>query len=312
MVEDVFYVAEKQLLTTKGGKPYIRAQLRDKTGDIDARWWDVTKAAFEGMPTEGFYLVKGTVEIFKAQAQIRIEAGRPIDADSVDPADFMPACPRDIDEMFADLKALLDTVNEPHLKALIDATIGDAELADRIRRSPAAVRNHHAYLGGLLEHTLSMAQGADLLCGHYKELDRDMLLAGVLFHDIGKTVELICDIAFSYSDPGQLIGHLIQGVLMLEEKSAELAKAGNPVPEETLDLLRHMILSHHGEYEFGSPKLPMTAEAVVLHHLDNMDAKLQHMFLQFSDDADPESRWTGWSRMLRGRIFKGPSQGSQG
>ncbi|MDK1032132.1 MAG: HD domain-containing protein [Planctomycetia bacterium] len=309
MVEEVFFVVEKQLLTTKAGKPYVRARLRDKTGEIEARWWDATRSAYEGIATEGFLLVKGTVEIYNEKAQVRIDAVRPMEAGQVDLADFMPACPRDVGEMLAELKALLDTLKEPQLKALLEACQGDEKLMDGFSRAPAGVRNHHAYLGGLLEHTLSMARIADLLCSHYEGLNRDLLLAGVFFHDIGKTVELAYDFAFSYTDPGQLIGHLIQGVSILEAKAAEVAAEGNAVHEEILDQLKHMILSHHGQYEYGSPKLPMTAEALVLHHVDNIDAKLNHVF---RETAEGEERWTPWSRMMEGRIYRGPASPTAG
>ncbi len=164
---------------------------------------------------------------------------------------------------------------------------------------------HHAYLGGLLEHTLSVTELALLVCKQYPQLDRDVLVVGVLWHDIGKTRELAYAESFDYTDAGKLVGHLVIGVMMLDEKVAAVRAAGQDFPEELANVLRHMILAHHGLPEMGSPKAPMTAEAFVLNHIDNLDAKLHAFFRDVAADADPVRRWTGWNKMFGGALYKG-------
>jgi len=209
------------------------------------------------------------------------------------------------EEHLARLKEILDTVERPALRALLDCLWADQDLMAALKRAPAAEKLHHAYLGGLLEHTLSVAEAAVLLARHYPKLDRDLLLVGVLWHDIGKTRELHYDESFGYTDAGKLVGHLVQGVLMLEEKIRQVRAAGTEFPETLAHVLRHLVLAHHGEHAFGSPKLPMTAEAFALHHLDNLDAKLHGFWRDVAADADPSRRWTAWNRMFGGALFKG-------
>ena len=305
MIEGVFQVAEKDLRTTKKGGFFISAKLRDRTGELPAIMWDATQALFAAIPQSGFALVKGRLGEYNGALQIVIEAMRPAKENEIRLEDFLPVGPGEPEEQLARLKAILDTIERPALRALLEAVWADEKLVGDFKRAPAAERLHHAYLGGLLEHTLSVAETAVLVCQHYKELNRDLLLVGVLWHDIGKTRELAYADSFSYTDAGKLVGHLVQGVLMLEEKIAAVRAAGNEFPEELANILRHQVLAHHGEYEFGSPKLPMTAEAFTLHHLDNLDAKLHAFFRDVAADADPARRWTAFNKMFGGALFKG-------
>jgi len=305
MIEGVFQVAEKDLRTTKKGGFFISAKLRDRTGELPAIMWDATQALFAAIPQGGFALVKGRLGEYNGALQIVIEAMRPAKENEIRLEDFLPVGPGDPEEQLARLKAILDTIERPALRALLDAVWADERLVADFKRAPAAERLHHAYLGGLLEHTLSVAETALLVCQHYRELNRDLLLVGVLWHDIGKTRELAYADSFSYTDAGKLVGHLVQGVLMLEEKIAAVRAAGNEFPEELANVVRHLVLAHHGEYEFGSPKLPMTAEAFTLHHLDNLDAKLHAFFRDVAADADPARRWTAFNKMFGGALFKG-------
>ena len=311
IVEDVYQVASKDLRTTKKGAYFISARLRDRTGELRAIMWDATEALFAAIPQEGYAMVKGRVGEYGGALQVVIEAMRPARGNEVTAADFLPVGPGDPEQDLAHLKAILDEIERPALKALVEAVWADKTLIENFKRAPAAEKLHHAYLGGLVEHTLSVAEAAVLVCRHYPKLDRDILLVGVLWHDLGKTRELAYEKALGYTDPGRLVGHLVQGVAMLNEKIAAVRAAcaascgGADFPEELADVLRHMILAHHGQYAFGSPKLPMTAEAFALNHLDNLDAKLHAFFRDVGRDADPARRWTSWNRMFEERLYKG-------
>ncbi len=315
LVESVFQVAEKDLRTTKKGKPFISARLRDRTGDVPAVMWDATESLFAAIPQDGYVLVKGRVGEYQGRPQIVIDAMRPARPAEVDPADFLPVGPTDSEADFARLVEVMDEVKRPPLRALLEVMWADERLVADLKRAPAAEKLHHAYLGGLLEHTLSILGAARLIADHYPDLDRDFLLMGVLWHDLGKTRELAYTESLGYTDAGRLVGHLVQGVLMIEEKIVALRERGTEFPEDLADVMRHLIVAHHGEYEFGSPKLPMTAEAFAIHHLDNLDAKLHAFFRETTGDADPARRWTAWNRMFGGRLFKGfsePAEEEQG
>jgi 3'-5' exoribonuclease len=200
-----------------------------------------------------------------------------------------------------ELAAILARIRDADIKALVDSFLADKDFCAAFRSAPAAVQNHHAYLGGLLEHTLSMANLAVKVLEHYPALRGDLLLGGVFLHDIGKSRELSYNRAFHYTNAGNLVGHITLGIVMLEEH----ARAIPDLPDDKLNMLRHMILSHHGEYEFGSPKLPMFAEALALHYLDNLDAKLKDIAETISDDRSGDPAWTEYSRSLARRLYKG-------
>jgi len=305
VVEQVFQVPEKSLRTSKKGSLFITARLRDRTGEVPAVCWDATEALFAAIPQDGYALVQGRVDTYNNAPQVVIEAMRPARDDEVTLADFLPTGPGDPDEHLARLKEILQEVRRPALRALVDAVWADEALVESLKRAPAAAKLHHAYLGGLLEHTLSVAEAAVKLCEHYDRLDRDLLLVGVLWHDLGKTRELAYAESLGYTDAGKLVGHIVLGVLMLQEKIARVRAGGTEFPEELAHMLRHLVLAHHGEHAFGSPKLPMTAEALALHHLDNLDAKLHGFWRTVDDDADPNRRWTAWNKMFGGALFKG-------
>jgi 3'-5' exoribonuclease len=305
IVEQVFQVAEKDLRTTKKGALFISAKLRDRTGELPAVMWDATQALFAAIPQGGHALVKGRVGEFGGALQIVIEAMRPARDSEVDLGDFLPVGPGNPDEQLARLKEVMALVQRPALKALLEAVWADDALVAALKRAPAAEKLHHAYLGGLLEHILSVAETAVLVCQHYPQLDRDLLLVGILWHDIGKTRELAYQQSLGYTDAGRLVGHIVMGVLMLEEKVRAVRAAGKEFPEELASVLRHLVLAHHGTHEFGSPKLPMTAEAFAIHHLDNLDAKLHAFWRDVEADADPLRRWTGFNKMFGGSLYKG-------
>lgn len=205
---------------------------------------------------------------------------------------------------------MLHRLENPHLRTLGECFLMDAPLMEAFCKVPAGIRNHHAYLGGLLEHVVTLLEGADRLAPLYPELNRDLLFMGIFLHDIGKVRELSCERVFGYTDEGQLVGHLVIGVEMLDEKVARVPDlTGEPFPAELLLRLKHMILSHHGTYEFGSPRLPMTPEAVALHHLDNFDAKVHSFTRDIREDRNGSSAWTPYSQAMQCRLFKGLQPG---
>jgi len=272
--DEVFMLSEKELRTAKNGKLFIRGALQDRTGQVTMMIWEATEKFYQALPKGGFVRAKGRVEIYQNRPQVVVEACIPVDEGEVDLAEFLPSTENDIDQMERELRQIMDDIGDGPLRLLADAMLGDRELMARFRRSPAAKIFHHAYIGGLLEHTLGIMQMAQQVLPLYPQLNDDLLLLGIFLHDIGKTTELTCDREFAYTDAGQLIGHLVMGVNLVQEKVRGLRADGHEIPDSLVNQVEHLILAHHGQYEFGSPKLPMTAEAVALHFLDNLDAKL--------------------------------------
>jgi len=299
-IDEVFLVQNKDLRTTKNGSLYIQAQLSDRTGMIDARMWDASAPFFESLGDDTFLKIKGRTEIYQNKIQLIVKQISKTSQDDIKLEDYLPGTEQDVDKMFAELKQIASSIKQPHLKSLLDLFFNDKDFCKGFCSAPAAVQYHHAFLGGLLEHTLSVAKLGDTIAPLYPELNRDLLICGIMLHDIGKISELCYEKNFHYSDEGQLIGHLISGVLMVEEKAKQI----EGFPKTLLDLIRHLILSHHGEYEWGSPKLPMTLEALTLHYLDNIDAKIHAFNKEISGDKDPSDNWTKYNRMFERKLFK--------
>ena len=299
-IDEIFLVQNKDLKTTKNGSLYIQAQLSDRTGMIDARMWDASTPFFESLGNDTFLKIKGRTEIYQNKIQLIIKQISKTSQEEIKLEDYLPGTEQDIDKMFAELKQIASSIKQPHLKTLLDLFFNDKDFCGGFCSAPAAVQYHHAFLGGLLEHTLSVAKLGDTIAPLYPSLNRDLLICGIILHDIGKISELCYEKSFHYSDEGQLIGHLISGVLMVEEKAKQI----DNFPKTLLDLLRHLILSHHGEYEWGSPKLPMTLEALALHYLDNIDAKIHAFDKAISNDKDSSDNWTNYNRMLERKLFK--------
>ncbi|GJQ60467.1 MAG: HD family phosphohydrolase [Candidatus Scalindua sp.] len=300
VIDSIFLVQRKELRTTKNGSLYIQTQLADRTGVIDARMWDASSHFFESLADESFLRVKGKTEIYQNRMQLIIISLAKIDQSEIKLADYLPSTKRNVNDMFAELKTIVNTIKQPHLKKFVTIFFEDKELCKKFCTAPAAVQYHHAFLGGLLEHTLSVAQLGVKIAPLYPNLNRDLLICGILFHDIGKVTELCYDRNLHYSDEGQLVGHLISGIQIVDEK----AKLIEGFPKTLLDLLKHMILSHHGEYEWGSPKLPMTVEALTLHYLDNLDAKIHAFNKAIANDKDTKDNWTGFNKMFERKLFK--------
>lgn len=293
-------VHAKEVRQKKSGEPYLSLVLGDRTGEIDAKMWENVAEVADTFDRDDYVRVKGLIQIYNNRPQFTIHKMQRVDPAGVDPADFFPASRRDPQEMFAELRQLLSEVRNPDLRALLDRFLEDEEIAARLRKAPAAKFIHHAYLGGLLEHVLSLVNLCRLAATHYPWLDGDLLVAGAVLHDIGKIYELNYERAFSYTTEGQLLGHIVMALRMLDEKLASLPD----FPPRLRTLLEHMVLSHHGQLEFGSPKVPLFPEALALHYLDDLDSKLECMRALIANDRQVEGHWTGYSTSLERVVLK--------
>lgn len=300
VVTGVFLVQHKDIRQKKSGEPYLSLVLGDRSGDVDAKMWDNAAEVMDTFDRGALVRAKGLLQIFQNRPQFTVHKIQPIAESETDPADFFPASKRDRDEMFLELRGWIAGVANPHLKALLDIIFADEEIARAYRTAPAAKTVHHAWLGGLIEHVLSLCHLAKLTAAHYQGIDFDLLLAGVLLHDIGKIRELTYTRGFGYSTEGQLLGHISIGVGMVQEKLRLIPD----FPPKLRDLLLHLILSHHGELEFGSPKVPVFAEALLLHHLDNLDSKMECARGAIEKDRQVEGEWTGYISALDRTILK--------
>lgn len=301
----VYLITQKDLRTTSNGSLYIHVVLADRTGQVLARMWNASKEIYDSLPDRGLIAIRARVESYKGKPQVILDGVRTAEEGEGDPAAFLPHTQHDVGRMWERTKEILRSIKNPDLLALLGTFLNDETLVDRFRRSPAARANHHAFVGGLLEHTLNLLELAALIAPRYPRVDRDLVLAGVFLHDIGKTAELTCDASFDYTTEGQLLGHIVQGVLWVRERATALsAQRSEPFPIDLLNRLEHILVAHHGKYEFGSPRLPATPEAVLVHYIDNLDAKLEMMFEAVDADPNPDSDWTGWVPALEARVLK--------
>ncbi|GAB4544267.1 MAG: OB-fold nucleic acid binding domain-containing protein [Phycisphaerales bacterium] len=269
-----FSIANAQLGVTKNGDHYLACLLGDKTGSAPARRWNMSPEEFKALPTDGFVHAEGRTQPFKGELQLIVERIEPVRPSDEDLAELLPCAARPIDEMFAELADLLGTIEQPALKSLVGLYFEDEQLMSRFRQAPAAKQMHHAYIGGLLEHTLQLCHLAALICPRYPKINRDLVLVGLFLHDLGKTRELSWDGAFGYTDRGELVGHIVEGAIMLHDKAQQLmVEKGVRLPGQTLTVLQHIILSHHTQPEYGAAKIPATPEAILVAQLDNLDAR---------------------------------------
>ncbi|HZP63499.1 MAG TPA: OB-fold nucleic acid binding domain-containing protein [Terriglobales bacterium] len=294
VITSTFVVISKQVKPKKTGEPYLALTLGDRTGQIEAKMWDNVETAIDGFEQEDFIKAKGLVNKYKNRFQFTIHKLRKLLDSEVDYADYLPKTTKDIGELWQTLASFVAGFQDPYLKPLIEAFMSDPEIAEAYRNAPAAKSLHHAYIGGLLDHVVSLFRSCDLICRNYPQLNRDLLMSGAFLHDIGKIHELTYNRTFSYSTRGQLLGHMVIELEMLQEKLAQVPG----FPDDLKTLLEHMIISHHGEYEFGSPKLPMFPEALVLHYLDDLDSKMEAMRAHFERDFGAEGPWAGYNPSL--------------
>jgi 3'-5' exoribonuclease len=292
-----FTASVKSLRDKKDGGKYLALVLKDRTGEIEARMWDGAAEAAPEFEQGDVVKLKGLVCRYQERLQIKVERIRAALDGEYDPTDFLPATTKDVDALWAELNSYVESFRDPHLKALLRAFLDDSEIAAAFRSAPAAKAMHHAWLGGLLEHVVSLMGVCELAAMHYPEIHRDLLLTGAVLHDIGKLHELVWQKSFDYTIEGQLLGHITIGYGMIEKKLAGLPE----FPPRLRVLVEHMVLSHHGRYEYGSPKLPMIPEAILLHYLDDMDAKMQTVRAEFDRAASAgrdAADMTEWVRAM--------------
>ncbi len=307
VVEDVYVVTGKQLAATSTGKYYIKAFLSDRTAQVTARMWNATRDIFAAFPEAGFVRVKGRIENYQNNLQFIIEqAGMPREG-SFDVADLIPHTDKDIKAMSARVVELLGSIQNRHLSSLVHAYLEDARLMENFCKAPAAMSFHHAFIGGLLEHTVNSMEVADAICRFYPGLNRDLVLAGIFVHDIAKTWELTYECSFGYTDGGQLVGHIVKSAIWVEEK-AKVAEAalGEEIPQALVDALQHIVISHHGVPEFGAIKPPGTPEAIAVHYIENLDAKMQMSLAATRGEvgAGAEGNWTEYMKAFGGRLYR--------
>lgn len=299
-VQTTFLVLNKDVRQKKTGEPYLSLLLGDKTGDIDAKMWDGVAEIMDTFDRNDYIKIRGQATVYQNKLQLRVDRLIRADEREVEPGDYFPASKRDRDEMYAELMGYIDTMRNPHLKALLEAFFADSDIARRYKTAPAAKSIHHAWIGGLIEHVLSLMTLARFTARHYAEIDEDLLLTGVVLHDIGKIYELTYERGFGYSDEGQLVGHILIALRMLDEKVKQVPG----FPPKLRLLVEHMVASHHGELAYGSPKVPCFLEAMLLHHLDNLDSKMETVRTIVQRDSMLEGNFTGYATSLERSLLK--------
>ncbi|PWU08689.1 MAG: phosphohydrolase [Terriglobia bacterium] len=295
-----FLVHSKEIRQKKSGELYLSLLLGDRTGELDAKMWDNVNEVLESFDRDDFVKVKGLIQVFHNRPQLTIHKMRRMDASEIEFTDYFPSSRREAGEMWCELRGFVTGMTNPHLRGLVEALLDDEEIAARFRRAPAAKQIHHAYLGGLLEHVLSLCGLARATAQHYSNIDYDLLLTGVVLHDIGKIYELNYERGFSYSNDGQLLGHISMALRMIGEKLRDFPE----FPASLRSLVEHMVLSHHGQLEFGSPKLPQFPEALLLHYIDDMDSKMECMRALIEKDRQVEGCFTTYNSALGRQALK--------
>lgn len=299
-IDDIYLLGEKNIGRKRDGNSFLTLSLGDRSGQIRGVVWDNVDPIAKNVGAGDFVRVSAAASEYRGVLQLVVRTMEPVAPEQVAAADFLPATDRDIEKMAARLRTVTDTISSPHLKRLMAAIWEDEALVQLLKRAPAAKNMHHAYLGGLLEHTLSMVLLADKIAAHYGGVDRDVLLVGAFIHDIGKVRELSYERRIDYTDEGRLLSHIVLGLEILEAKLQLI----DDFPSELAALIKHMIVSHHGAREFGSPELPKTIEAVLLHSIDEMDARVNGI-RQFMAAESSESTWTAYHRLLERHFYRG-------
>ena len=289
-----FVVAAKQVKPKKSGEPYLALTFGDRTGTLDAKMWDGVAEAMATFEQDDFVKVRGLINKYNGRFQLTVHKLRKLEEDEIEFGDYLPKTTKNIDELWSKVAAFVESFTNPHLKALIQAMMADEEIARAYKNAPAAKTLHHAFIGGLLDHVVSLMTSCDLVLRNYPHLDRDLVLTGVFLHDIGKIHELSYARSFAYTTEGQLLGHMIIELEMLHKKLEAL----RDFPPQLKILIEHLIISHHGQYEFGSPKLPMFPEALLLHYMDDLDSKIESMRAHFEREIGSEAEWTGYNPSL--------------
>jgi 3'-5' exoribonuclease len=292
-------VCEKEVRSTKEGKPYLRLELGDRSGTIEARMWDQIDSVSKEVDREDIVKVQGRVEIYRGKPQFSVQQMRKAKPDEVDLADFLPSTKEDVEQLFKQLLAEAASIKNPWLNKLNTEILNDPKISTRYKRAPAAKVMHHAYLGGLLEHVIGLCGLAHQISAHYPELDLDLLLTAAILHDVGKLDELCYDRAIGYTSEGQLLGHIVMEI----ETVANAISKIEGFPPALKAVVQHLLISHHGQYEFGSPRLPMIREALVFHYMDDLDSKLAAVRAALAGESGDEL-WSVYSAALQRKFLR--------
>jgi 3'-5' exoribonuclease len=315
-ISQVFLAADKQLRPNRNGNLYLQLQLSDRSGGIAARLWNASENDYRAFENGDYVRVEGNTQLFQGNMQLIASAIRRARPDEIDETDFLVLRSDEIDRMATRLTEILRMIKSPELRNLAECFLMDAEFIAKFSAAPAGMKNHHAYQGGLLEHVVGLMELVLVVAPRYPRLDQDKLLVGAFLHDAAKVDELSYDREIAYTDEGQLLGHMVLAMTMIDDKVRDAERlSGEPFPKQLVTEIKHMVISHHGEYEYGSPKLPMTLEAVALHHLDNLDAKMASFTQLMADCPNVESNWTQYHANLGRKLYKGSefrSPGSEG
>jgi len=299
IITSFFLVHEKEVRSTREGRAYLRLELGDRSGTVEARMWEQFEGVADAINRDDFVKVQARVEVYRNRPQLAIVQVRLAKPEEIDIADYLPHTPGDVEKMWAELLGFAESIGNPWLKRLVLQLLTDPGVARCYKRAPAAKVMHHAYLGGLLEHVVSLCGMAKLVAAHYPELDVDLLLTAAMLHDIGKLEELCYERSIGYTTAGQLLGHI---VMELETVTRAIDKIdGFPTPLKTV--LQHLLISNNGEYEFGSPKLPMIREALVFHYLDDLDSKLAAIRVALATPSG-DDEWSSYSSALGRKFLK--------
>ena len=293
-ITSYFVVASKQVKAKKNGEVYLSLTLADRSGQVQANMWDNVADALDTFEQDDFVKVKGVIHRYNGRWQITIHKLRKLEESEIDYSDYLPKAAKDIEQMWKTLGEFVESFEDPWLKRLLQSFMADEALATAYKNAPAAKTLHHAFVGGLLDHVVSLFTLCDLVVRNYPQVNRDLLLAGAFLHDVGKIHELTYQRSIAYTTKGQLLGHMIIELEMLHQKLAQIPG----FPENLRILIEHLIISHHGQYEFGSPKLPMFPEALMLHYLDDLDSKMEAMRAQFEREAELDGAWTSYNPSL--------------
>lgn len=309
-LDEIYLASDKQLRVNRKGAPYVQMVIRDRSGGLSARMWNAGDHIFRSFDDGDFVHVEGKVQLFEGTLQAIISHIERTEAEKIELTDFMPHTEHDVGKLLERLRGYLLRLSNPHLRALGEFFLMDEVFLRGFCACPAGIKLHHAYVGGLLEHTVTMMDIGERLLPFYPGVDRDLLLMGIFLHDSGKVAELTYQRAFGYSDEGQLVGHIAIGLEWLVEKVAKVPElTGESFPRELLVRLKHMILSHHGSLEHGSPRVPMTPEAMLLHAIDLMDTRMHMVLRDIQEDRNNTTAWTPYNATLQRRFYKGGSNG---
>ncbi len=308
-VDEIFVVADKQLRANRNGNMYLQLRLSDRSGAVTAMMWNASDQAYGSFDNGDYLRVNGKTQFYNGSLQVIVNHVQRVDSKEINEEDFVTIPSEEIERLAGRLAEILRGVKNFHLRNLAECFLMDETFMGKFTRAPAGIKNHHAYHGGLLEHVVSLMEVAAVVAPLYAGVDDDLLLLGSFLHDAAKIDELTFERDLGYSDEGQLIGHLVMAVGMVEDKAKEAEKlSGEEFPKELLLRIKHMIVSHHGEYEYGSPKLPMTPEAIALHYLDNLDAKLHNAAQLMREDVNSDSPWTTYQPALGRKLYKGEKE----